>query len=73
LRSLPRLSVPKSLLPAIPGRVPSLSELAAGCRFAPRCTFALPECAEPQVLRGDDGHRVRCCRSAELSLAGAVS
>jgi peptide/nickel transport system ATP-binding protein len=73
LRSLPRLSMPKSLLPAIPGRVPSLAEIGCGCRFAPRCTYALPPCAEAQVLRGDASHRVRCCRSAELTLAGAVS
>jgi peptide/nickel transport system ATP-binding protein len=73
LRSLPRLSAPKSLLPAIPGRVPSLAELGAGCRFAPRCSYVLPECAQAQVLRGDANHRVRCCRASELALAGAVS
>jgi peptide/nickel transport system ATP-binding protein len=73
LRSLPRLSVPKSLLPAIPGRLPAAGELGAGCRFAPRCAYAEPVCVEPQTLRGDADHRVRCCRFAELSLAGAVS
>ena len=73
LRSLPRLSVPKSLLPAIPGRVPSLADIGSGCRFAPRCTYALPTCAEAQVLNGDASHRVRCWRAGELSLAGAVS
>ena len=73
LRSIPRLSLPKSVLPAIPGRLPVLADLGSGCRFAPRCTYALPACAETQVLRGDLSHRVRCCRSAELTLAGAVS
>ncbi len=73
LRSIPRLSPPKTLLPAIPGRLPALAELAGGCRFAPRCTHALPECAQAQPLRGAESHRVRCCRHAELSLAGAVS
>jgi peptide/nickel transport system ATP-binding protein len=73
LRSLPRLSAPKSLLPAIPGRVPSLTEIGYGCRFAPRCTYALPACGEAQVLRGAESHRVRCCRAGELALAGAVS
>ena len=73
LRSIPRLSKPKTLLPAIPGRLPVLTELGAGCRFAPRCTYALPPCAEAQTLRGDITHRVRCCRHDELSLAGAVS
>jgi peptide/nickel transport system ATP-binding protein len=73
LRSIPRLSIPKTLLPAIPGRLPALAELGSGCRFAPRCAHALPECAQAQALRGDVSHRVRCCRYAELSLAGAVS
>ena len=73
LRSIPRLSPPKSVLPAIPGRVPALTDLAPGCRFAPRCTYALPVCAAPQSLLGNGRHRVRCCRYAELSLAGAVS
>ena len=73
LRSIPRLSMPKSVLPSIPGRVPALAELAPGCRFAPRCTYALPACAEAQALRGDASHLVRCCRYAELSLPGAVA
>jgi peptide/nickel transport system ATP-binding protein len=73
LRSLPRLSLPKAPLPAIPGRLPALAELGSGCRFAPRCMHAMPACAQPQRLRGDESHRVRCCRYAELSLAGAVS
>jgi peptide/nickel transport system ATP-binding protein len=73
LRSIPRLSAPKSLLPAIPGRVPALSDLQPGCRFAPRCTYALPACAEAQSLRGQASHRVRCGRHAELSLPGAVA
>ncbi len=73
LRSILRLSTPKTLLPAIPGRLPALTELGSGCRFAPRCTYALPACAEAQVLRGAASHRVRCCRHAELTLAGAVS
>ena len=30
----------KSRLPSIPGRVPSAHEMPAGCRFAPRCTYA---------------------------------
>ena len=73
LRSLPRLSAPKSPLPAIPGRVPSLAEPPAGCRFGPRCAYVLPACAETQALRGEADHRVRCSRFAELSLPGAVS
>ena len=72
LRSLPRLSSPKAVLPAIPGRLPAPAERGEGCRFKPRCAFALPPCGHPQTLREDANRRVRCCRSAELSLAGAV-
>ena len=38
LASIPKLeSTPKTKLPVIPGNVPSLSEMGAGCRFATRC------------------------------------
>ena len=71
LRSLPRLSAAKSVLPAIPGRVPTNAEWQAGCRFAPRCSHALVACDAPQLLRGEP-HRVRCGRYAELSLPGVL-
>ncbi|HXQ52154.1 MAG TPA: ABC transporter ATP-binding protein [Stellaceae bacterium] len=73
LRSIPRLSAPKSLLPSIPGRVPSLLNRPSGCRFAGRCAHAAPECAAPQVLQDEAGRRVRCCRHGELRLPGAVA
>jgi len=49
-------------LSAIPGTVPALGQLGAGCAFAPRC----PECFEPCDVRPPDAtpigteHRVRC-------------
>jgi peptide/nickel transport system ATP-binding protein len=73
LRSLPRLGAPKSLLPSIPGRVPSALNQPSGCRFAGRCAFAAPPCAAPQGLREEAGRSVRCCRHGELRLPGAVS
>jgi peptide/nickel transport system ATP-binding protein len=73
LRSLPRLSAPKSLLPSIPGRVPSALNRPSGCRFAGRCAHAAPACAAPQELHDEAGRRVRCCRHGELHLPGAVS
>lgn len=48
-------------LPAIPGSVPSLGSLPAGCPFHPRCQLAETQCAEkmpPESCR--EGHRVRC-------------
>lgn len=47
---------------AIPGQVPNLYDLPAGCRFAPRCPIARPECtqAEPPLLDDGTGHLVAC-------------
>ncbi|MFT3801065.1 MAG: ABC transporter ATP-binding protein [Burkholderiaceae bacterium] len=75
LRSVPRLSPRKAPLPSIPGRVPALTAMPAGCRFAPRCAHAQPPCEARQVLeaaaRAD--RRVRCVRQAELDLPGALA
>ncbi len=52
-------------LASIPGRVPSLSALPPGCKFADRCPHCQPVCTadEPRLLEVIDGprpHRVRC-------------
>jgi peptide/nickel transport system ATP-binding protein len=46
----------------IPGQVPSLADLPPGCRFAPRCPLAEPQCAEqePALLADGRGHLVAC-------------
>jgi hypothetical protein len=43
--------------------------MPAGCRFMPRCAHAEPACDAPQDL----SHGVRCRRSAELELPGALA
>jgi peptide/nickel transport system ATP-binding protein len=74
LRSIPRLSPRKSVLPSIPGRVPSPAAMPAGCRFRPRCTHGLPECEATQVLLDVSAERrARCVRQAELTLPGAIA
>ncbi|HVV94193.1 MAG TPA: ABC transporter ATP-binding protein [Hyphomicrobiales bacterium] len=73
LRSLPNQQARKSRLASIPGRVPSPKEMPVGCRFAPRCTYAEPPCHEPQALEAVGERHVRCRRSTELHLAGAVA
>ncbi len=59
--AIPRLDRDGQALAAIPGRVPSLDAMPAGCRFAPRCTLACAGCAQPQALApaGPD-HAARC-------------
>jgi len=62
LASTPRMRhAPKSRLATIPGMVPALSELPAGCRFGNRCERATPACAaEPPLIDVGGGHRVAC-------------
>ncbi len=65
LASIPRLeTVPKTRLPAIPGSVPSLHELAAGCRFAARCGknhSAEKLACRPPFVEISPGHWVEHC------------
>jgi peptide/nickel transport system ATP-binding protein len=58
-------------LTEIPGMVPSLTNLPAGCAFAPRCTMAIDRCrAEyPPLQDFGDRHFSACWRAAELVAA----
>jgi len=65
--SVPRLGEERDELAVIPGNVPNLIDLPAGCRFAPRCVTRVeqqvPHCEElhPELLPiGERGHDVRC-------------
>ena len=64
IRSIPRLdrAGAKTRLEAIPGTVPSLIEPPPGCRFAPRCRFAMPACtaAVPRLREIAPGHKAAC-------------
>jgi oligopeptide transport system ATP-binding protein len=46
----------------ITGEVPSALALPSGCRFHPRCPFAMPVCSEvaPALQTDDRGHQVAC-------------
>ena len=54
-------------LATIPGRVPELIDLPAGCTFADRCSLAIDACrsAPPPELPVGAGHSARCIRLAE--------
>jgi peptide/nickel transport system ATP-binding protein len=64
IRSIPRVDRAdrKVRLEAIPGVVPSLLDPAPGCRFAPRCRFAMAACtrATPALREVGPGHSVAC-------------
>jgi oligopeptide/dipeptide ABC transporter ATP-binding protein len=47
-------------LPAIGGAPPTLTDRPPGCRFAPRCANAKPQCQALPDLTPGHGHRLRC-------------
>jgi oligopeptide/dipeptide ABC transporter ATP-binding protein len=55
-------------LVSIPGQPPLLSELPAGCAFAPRCRFVVEACraARPALTEVAPSHRSACIRHSEL-------
>ena len=70
LRCVPNLHEVGVVHRGIPGTPPLPGSLPGGCRFRPRCEFAMGACEAPQVLepRATD-HLVRCVRAPELAPA----
>jgi peptide/nickel transport system permease protein len=68
LSSNPADAAPRTPLVAIPGAVPQPHEWPTGCRFAPRCRYAIEICrAAPIELRDvAPDRKTRCVRSDEL-------
>nr|WP_321400329.1 ABC transporter ATP-binding protein [uncultured Desulfobacter sp.] len=63
LQSIPSLAqTPKEPLPTIPGNVPALSAMPAGCRFVERCEYALSQCENqrPRLMPVASGHFAAC-------------
>jgi peptide/nickel transport system ATP-binding protein len=65
IRSIPRIDLVaehKVRLQTIAGTVPSLIAPPEGCRFAPRCRYAMPACVEatPALREVAPGHKVAC-------------
>ncbi len=63
LESLPSVEGPRAArLPAIPGLVPSIHNLPAGCKFCTRCEMKVERCEteEPELIELAPGHLVRC-------------
>jgi peptide/nickel transport system ATP-binding protein len=63
--SIPRLSESRDRLDAIRGSVPKLTGSFTGCRFAPRCPFAIDRCrtGAPPLMDTGNGHLSRCWRA----------
>ena len=62
LESTPKLRQNQKRLGSIPGTVPSPSNLPKGCKFAPRCKFAMERCwsEEPQLIKKNNNTSCRC-------------
>ena len=70
LEAFPSIRGPRVPLKGIPGNPPDLSHVPSGCRFRPRCPYAIDKCAEVAPdLYPLDGALVRCLRREDGSLA----
>ncbi|PWI57630.1 ABC transporter ATP-binding protein [Sulfoacidibacillus thermotolerans] len=71
LSSIPRLEGRQERLSSIPGNVPSLELMPAGCRFASRCPHATQRCVteEPSLLPVSGEHDARCWLMDEKGVA----
>jgi peptide/nickel transport system ATP-binding protein len=65
LGSIPRLDLEQDRLPAIEGLVPNPLALVAGCRFQPRCPFAIDKCRrdDPHAMPVGAQHAAACWRA----------
>lgn len=62
LDSIPKLGEHVEMLDSIPGNVPNPKYMPKGCKFAPRCKFAMEICKEeePRFYEYENGHKSRC-------------
>jgi oligopeptide/dipeptide ABC transporter ATP-binding protein len=65
LGSIPRLHLEQERLAAIEGTVPDAAAFPAGCRFHPRCPFAIEKCRQeiPPLLPIEENHFAACWRA----------
>jgi peptide/nickel transport system ATP-binding protein len=69
MNASPDLERAAELLVPIEGAPPDLRDPPRGCRFAPRCPFALDACREtdPAMVAVGEGHRAACLRAGEAA------
>jgi oligopeptide/dipeptide ABC transporter ATP-binding protein len=65
LGSIPKMHGEQDRLNAIEGQVPTPMSQTSGCRFAPRCPFAVAQCKEDMPLLREvaAGHEAACWRA----------
>lgn len=71
LRSVPNLKMRHQALYSIPGSMPPVGQHPPGCRFEPRCAYAMETCRAGAIAIVNVGaaHVGRCIRANELNLA----
>ena len=69
LKCIPSIDEDRDVLDTIEGTVPPPYAMPKGCRFAPRCPYATPECeaSRPELYPVGNGHTCRCFRYKEGS------
>ena len=69
MNSIPDMGGAADRLVPIPGQPPDLVNLAPGCPFAPRCTYASPDCAETAIALREvaPGHHTACLYPERIS------
>jgi len=62
MNSIPKVTMDLARLETIEGSVPNLIKPPSGCRFHPRCPFAMAICSEkkPTLMEIRPGHQVAC-------------
>ncbi len=65
LGSIPKLHLEQERLAVIQGQVPGAFSLLSGCRFQPRCPFAVEKCQrdDPALAAIVQGHEAACWRA----------
>jgi oligopeptide/dipeptide ABC transporter ATP-binding protein len=73
IQAAPSLVAYQRRLCAIPGQQPALADLPAGCRFEPRCEFAVEACRTAYPDWFEFGQRRVACWLTEQRLRGVAS
>ncbi|MEM2108563.1 MAG: ABC transporter ATP-binding protein, partial [Candidatus Bathyarchaeia archaeon] len=68
LEAVPNVAMKREKLKIIPGAIPNLISPPSGCRFHPRCDFAVAECASavPPLVEMEPEHYVACILAKEF-------
>ena len=75
LGSIPRIEEDRERLLSIDGSVPPPFAFPRGCRFHPRCPFAIRACTEtdPPLRELSPGHRAACIRAPVENIVGIAA